>query len=332
MADLPHEMTVVEIAAPGGPEVLRPAKRPVPSPGLGELLIKVEAAGVNRPDAMQRRGGYPPPPGASDLPGLEVAGRVAARGPGTFRYKEGDAVTALTAGGGYAAYCVAPESQCLPQPRGLSALEAAGLPETCFTVWTNLFERARLRAGERLLVHGGASGIGTTAIQLGRAFGARVFATAGSPEKCAACVSLGAERAINHRSEKFEEIVLELTGGEGVDVILDMVGGSYVARNLKALRPEGRLACIAVQESPKAEINLLPLLLKRLSIVGSTLRPQGNEAKARIAAGLEREVWPLIEAGQVRPVIDSSYPLEQAAKAHERLESNLHIGKIILTL
>jgi putative PIG3 family NAD(P)H quinone oxidoreductase len=304
----------------------------VPSPGLGELLIEVEAAGVNRPDAMQRRGGYPPPPGASDLPGLEVAGKVLARGPGTFRYREGDAVTALTSGGGYAAYCVAPESQCLPVPRGLTAREAACLPETFFTVWTNVFERARLRAGERLLVHGGASGIGTTAIQLGRTFGARVFATAGSPEKCAACVELGVERAINHRTETFEQVVLELTDGEGVDVILDMVGGSYIARDLKALRPEGRLACIAVQESPKAEINLLPLLQKRLSIVGSTLRPQGAEAKARIAAGLEREVWPLIEAGRVRPVIDSSFPLEDAAKAHERLESNRHIGKIVLTV
>ncbi len=332
MAALPREMTAIEITQPGGPEVLRPAKRPVPEPGLGEVLIKVEAAGVNRPDAMQRKGGYPPPPGASDLPGLEIAGRVVGLGPGANRYRLGDAVTALTSGGGYAEYCVAPEGQCLPVPAGLSMVEAAGLPETCFTVWTNVFERARLKAGERLLVHGGTSGIGTTAIQLGRAFGARVFATAGSAEKCAACVKLGAEHAINYRTEVFEEAVLGLTGGEGVDVVLDIVGGSYIARDFKALRAEGRLVCIALQESPKAEINLLPVLLKRLTLVGSTLRPQSAEAKARIGAALEREVWPLIAAGQARPVIDSTFRLEEAAKAHTRLESNQHIGKIILTV
>ena len=331
MAALPREMTVIEISQPGGPEALRPARRALPEPGLGEVLIRVEAAGVNRPDAMQRRGGYPPPPGASDLPGLEVAGRVAACGPGATRYREGDAVTALTSGGGYAEFCVAPEGQTLPIPAGLSPIEAAGLPETCFTVWTNVFERARLKGGERLLVHGGTSGIGTTAIQLGRAFGARVFATAGSAEKCAACVRLGAEHAINYRTESFEEAVLALTGGDGVDVILDMVGGSYIARNFKALRAEGRLACIAVQESPKAEINLLPVLLKRLTLVGSTLRPQSTEAKARIAAALEREVWPLVAARRVRPVIDSTFALGDAAQAHARLESNQHVGKIILT-
>ena len=332
MAELPREMTVIEITEFGGPEVLRPARRKLPEPSLGEVLIRVEAAGVNRPDAMQRRGGYPPPPGASDLPGLEVAGRVVGSGPGAHRYREGDAVTALTSGGGYAEYCVAPEGQCLPVPGGLSMVDAAGLPETCFTVWTNVFERARLKAGERLLVHGGTSGIGTTAIQLGRAFGARVFATAGSAEKCAACVKLGAEHAINYRAEAFEEAVLGLTSGEGVDVILDIVGGSYIARDFKALRPEGRLACIALQESPKAEINLLPVLSKRLTLVGSTLRPQSIEAKARIAAALEREVWPLIAAGRARPVIDSTFGLGDAAKAHARLESNRHIGKIILTV
>lgn len=330
MAALPREMTVIEIAQPGGPDVLRPAKRALPDPGLGEVLIKVEAAGVNRPDAMQRSGGYQPPPGASDLPGLEVAGRVVSVGPGAQRYRVGDPVTALTSGGGYAEYCVAPEGQCLPVPNGLSMVEAAGLPETCFTVWTNVFERARLKAGERLLVHGGTSGIGTTAIQFGRAFGARVFATAGSAEKCAACVRLGAEHAINYRTEKFEEAILGLTAGEGVDVILDMLGGSYIARNFKALRAEGRLVCIALQESPKAEINLLPVLLKRLTLVGSTLRPQDTEAKARIAAALEREVWPLVAAGRIRPLIDSTFPLVDAAKAHARLESGQHIGKIML--
>lgn len=332
MAELPREMTVIEIAEPGGPEVLKPARRTVPEPGVAEVLIKVEAAGVNRPDAMQRRGGYPPPPGASEIPGLEVAGQVVALGPGAARFRAGDAVCALVSGGGYGEYCVAPEGQCLPIPKGLSAAEAACLPETFFTVWTNLFERGALRAGERVLIHGGASGIGTTAIQLARAFGARVFATAGSPEKCAACISLGAEQAINHRTEVFEDAVLKLTGGEGVDVVLDMVGGSYIARDVKALRPEGRLVCIAVQESPKAEINLVPIMQKRLMLTGSTLRPQSIQAKARIAAGLEREVWPLLGARRVAPVIDSRFALRDAAKAHARLESNQHIGKLVLTM
>jgi putative PIG3 family NAD(P)H quinone oxidoreductase len=332
MATLPREMTVIEITEPGGPEVLKPARRALPEPGVAELLIKVEAAGVNRPDAMQRRGGYPPPPGASDIPGLEVAGQVMALGPGASRFRAGDAVCALVSGGGYGEYCVVPEGQCLPIPKGLSAVEAAGLPETFFTVWTNLFERGALRAGERVLIHGGASGIGTTAIQLARAFGARVFATAGSPEKCAASVSLGAEQAINHRTELFEDAVLKLTSGEGVDVVLDMVGGSYIARDVKALRPEGRLICIAVQESPKAEINLVPIMQKRLMLTGSTLRPQSTQAKARIAAGLEREVWPLLAARRVAPVIDSRFALRDAAKAHARLESNQHIGKLVLTM
>ena len=330
MAKPPTEMTAIEIAEPGGPEVLRPAQRPVPEPGLGEVLIEVAAAGVNRPDTMQRQGLYPPPPGASDIPGLEVSGRVVANGPGAHRYEVGAAVCALTHGGGYAEYCVAPETQTLPVPAGLSVVDAAGLPETCFTVWTNAFERARLRAGERLLVHGGSSGIGTTAIQIASALGARVFATAGSPEKCAACERLGAERAIDYLSEDFVSVVKELTGGEGVDVVLDMVGGSYVQRNLAALRPEGRLAQIAFLESSKCQLDLNSLMRKRLSIVGSTLRPQSVESKARIAASLEEQVWPLVEAGLVRPVIDTRLPLDQAAAAHARMEAGQHIGKILL--
>ena len=330
MAKLPTEMTAVEIAEPGGPEVLRPARRPVPEPGLGEVLIEVAAAGVNRPDTMQRQGAYPPPPGASDLPGLEVSGHVVAVGPGAHRYEAGDAVCALTHGGGYAEFCVAPETQTLPVPAGLSVVDAAGLPETCFTVWTNAFERARLRAGERLLVHGGSSGIGTTAIQIASALGVRVFATAGSAEKCAACESLGAERAIDYQNEDFVAVVKETTGGEGVDVVLDIVGGSYAPRNLAALRPEGRLAQIAVQEASKSQIDLFALMRKRLTIVGSTLRPQSVESKARIAAALEETVWPLIESGLVRPVIDTRLPLDQAAAAHTRMEAGQHIGKILL--
>ena len=330
MANLPTEMTAIEITEPGGPEVLRPARRPLPEPGLGEVLIEVTAAGVNRPDTMQRQGHYPPPPGASDLPGLEVSGHVVANGPGARRYEVGAAVCALTHGGGYAEYCTAPETQTLPVPAGLPVTDAAGLPETCFTVWTNAFERARLRAGERLLVHGGSSGIGTTAIQIASALGVRVFATAGSPEKCAACERLGAERAINYRDEDFVGAVKELTGGEGVDVVLDIVGGSYLQRNLAALRPEGRLAQIAVQEASKSRIDLFALMLKRLSIVGSTLRPQSVDSKARIAAALEAQVWPLVESGLVRPVIDTRLPLEEAAAAHARMEAGRHIGKILL--
>ena len=297
---------------------------------MGEVLIEVAAAGVNRPDTMQRQGLYPPPPGASDLPGLEVSGHVVASGPGAHRYEAGDAVCALTHGGGYAEYCVAPETQTLPVPAGLSIVDAAGLPETCFTVWTNAFERARLRAGERLLVHGGSSGIGTTAIQIASAQGVRVFATAGSPEKCAACERLGAERAIDYRNEDFVTVVKEITGGEGVDVVLDMVGGSYVQRNLAALRPEGRLAQIAFLEGSKCQLDLNALMRKRLTIVGSTLRPQSVESKARIAAALEETVWPLVEAGLVRPVIDTRLPLDQAAAAHARMEAGQHIGKILL--
>ena len=330
MATPPAEMTAIEIAAPGGPEVLRPARRPVPEPGHGEVLIEVAAAGVNRPDVMQRQGAYPPPPGASNIPGLEVSGHVVANGPGAHRYEAGAVVCALVHGGGYAEFSVAPEGQTLPVPAGLALADAAGLPETFFTVWTNLFERARLSAGERLLVHGGASGIGTTAIQIASALGARVFATAGSPEKCAACERLGAERAIDYRKEDFVAVAKGLTDGEGVDVVLDMVGGDYLQRNIAALRPEGRLAQIAFLEGSKCQIDLNPLMRKRLTIVGSTLRPQSVESKARIAAALEERVWPLVEAGLVRPVIDSRHPLDQAAAAHARMEDGRHIGKILL--
>ena len=330
MAELPKEMTAVEIAAPGAPSVLRPVRRPLPELGPGEVLIEVAAAGVNRPDVMQRRGGYPPPPGASDIPGLEVSGRVVARGPGARRYAEGDAVCALVAGGGYAEYCAAPEAQTLPAPAALSLRDAAALPETCFTVWTNLFERARLKAGERLLVHGGSSGIGTTAIQIATALGATVVATAGSAEKCAACERLGAERAIDYRAEDFVVVVKELTGGEGVDVVLDMVGGAYVQRNIDALRTEGRLVQIAFLEGAKCRIDLMPLMRKRLTLTGSTLRPQSVASKGRIAAALEATVWPLVEAGRVRPVIDGCFPLEQARRAHARMEGGAHIGKILL--
>jgi putative PIG3 family NAD(P)H quinone oxidoreductase len=330
-AGMPAEMTVIEISEPGGPEVLRAARRPLPVPQAGEILIRVRAAGVNRPDVQQRAGAYPPPPGASDLPGLEAAGEVAAVGPGGSRWRVGDAVTALLPGGGYAEYALAPEGQALPVPAGLDWIRAAALPETCFTVWGNVFERGRLGAGESFLVHGGTSGIGTTAIQIAAARGARVFATAGSPEKCAACVALGAERAIDYRAEDFVAGVREATGGRGVDVILDMVGGDYLARDVKALALEGRLVMIAHQGGAKAEMNFGQVMLKRLTVTGSTLRPQPLEAKARIAAALRREVWPLIEAGRIAPVIEATFPLAEAAAAHRRLEAP-HIGKVVLTV
>jgi NADPH:quinone reductase len=329
---IPGEMRAVEIAEPGGPEVLRPVRRPVPAPGAGEILIRVAAAGVNRPDALQRAGAYAPPPGASDLPGLEAAGDVAAVGPGVARWRVGDAVCALLPGGGYAEYVVTPADHALPVPAGLKMIEAAGICETFFTVWTNVFERGRLVAGESFLVHGGSSGIGTTAIQLASVRGARVFATAGSAEKCAACERLGAERAINYRDEDFVEIVRDATGGRGVDVILDMVGGSYLPRDVKALAPEGRLVMIAFLGGPKAELNFAQVMTKRLTITGSTLRPQSVEAKARIAQALEREVWPLIASGRIGPVMDRTYPLEEAAAAHARMESSAHVGKIVLTV
>jgi putative PIG3 family NAD(P)H quinone oxidoreductase len=325
-------MTVIEIVAPGGPDKLQPRTRPRPEPAGGELLIHVAAAGVNRPDALQRRGGYPPPPGASDIPGLEVAGRVEAVGSGTARWKAGDEVCAILAGGGYAEYVVAPGPQCLPIPAGLNMVEAAALPETFFTVWTNVFDRARLREGETLLVHGGTSGIGTTAIQLARAFGARVFTTAGSPEKCEACRKLGADRAIDYKQEDFAAVIRKETRGRGVDVILDMVGGDYTAKNLDLLAPDGRLVQIGLLGGAKAQINIAPILQRRLTFTGSTLRSRSVEEKGAIARDLEARVWPLLASGRVRPIIDSTFPLERAADAHRRLESSQHVGKIVLVV
>ncbi|MFP4449341.1 MAG: NAD(P)H-quinone oxidoreductase [Rhodosalinus sp.] len=320
-------MRAVEISEPGGPEVLRPVERPVPDPGQGQVLIRVAYAGVNRPDALQRAGAYAPPPGASDLPGLEASGEIVAVGPGVDDRAVGDRVCALLPGGGYAEYVVTPAAHCLPVPQGMALKEAACLPETFFTVWSNVFMRGGLEAGERFLVHGGSSGIGTTAIQLGHAFGARVFATAGSDEKCVACLNLGAERAINYRSEDFVE-VLKAEGG--ANLILDMVGGDYIARNLRALAEEGRLVQIAFLQGSKAEINFAPVMLKRQTITGTTLRPQSDLAKARIAASLRETVWPLLDAGRIGPVMDSEFALEDAAEAHARMESSAHIGKIVL--
>ena len=323
-------MTAVEIATPGGPDVLRPVTLPLPLPGTGEILIRVRAAGVNRPDVIQRKGAYPPPPGASPLPGLEVAGEVAALGPGVTAFNPGDRVTALLAGGGYAEYAVAPVGQCLAVPENLSFVEAASLPETFFTVWSNLFDRAHLQAGETLLVHGGTSGIGITAIQMAAAFGVTVLATAGSAEKCAACVALGATRAINYKDEDFVEATRDATGGRGADVILDMVGGEYVARNLKACAPDGRIVQIAFLGGAKVTLDLMALMRNRITLTGSTLRPREIAFKAAIADQLRQRVWPLIATGRIRPVIDSVFPLADAAQAHARMESSAHIGKIVL--
>jgi putative PIG3 family NAD(P)H quinone oxidoreductase len=330
MAELPPSMTAIEIARPGGPEVLQPANRPVPQPAEGEVLVRVAAAGVNRPDAMQRAGMYPPPPGASDIPGLEIAGEVVALGRGAAGVKVGDRVCALVTGGGYAEYCTAAAALCLPVPGGLAMSQAAALPETFFTVWTNVFQRGRLAEGETILVHGGASGIGTTAIQLARAFGARVLVTC-SADKREACRNLGAELAIDYRSEDFVALAKEASGGRGVDVILDMIGGDYTTRNLETLAVEGRCVQIALQRGPKVEgFSLLPIMLKRLTLTGSTLRPRSVAEKAAIAAELRARVWPLLERGQVAPVMDSSFPLRQAAEAHARLEGGRHVGKIVL--
>jgi NADPH2:quinone reductase len=332
MPDVPARMTAIAISAPGGPNVLVPEERPVPQPGEAELLVKVAAAGVNRPDVMQRMGQYPPPKGVTDIPGLELAGEVVAVGPGVQRFKVGDKVTALVAGGGYAEYCAVPEPQALPIPAGLSLIEAAAMPETFFTVYPNVFERGALKAGESLLVHGGSSGIGTVAIMLGKAFGARVFATAGSPEKCEACRKLGAEIAINYKSEDFVAVAKKATADKGVDVILDMVGGDYIDRNYDVAAVEGRIIQIAFQASPKATVDFRRMLGKRLHHTGSGLRPRSVADKGKIAQALEQKVWPLVGAGKVKPVIDSTYPLAQAAAAHERMESSQHIGKIVLTL
>jgi putative PIG3 family NAD(P)H quinone oxidoreductase len=324
-------MIAIEIAGYGGPDVLKPVRRPVPQPGPGEVLIEVAAAGVNRPDILQRQGGYRPPPGASDIPGLEVAGRIAGLGEGVSGWRMRDPVTALVAGGGYAEFCAAPAPQCLPVPKGLDEVKAAAIPETFFTVWTNVFDRGRLKAGESFLVHGGSSGIGTTAIQLAHAFGARVFTTAGSPEKCAACVKLGAERAIDHRREDFVAVIEAATGGKGVDVILDMVGGSYINRNLKILALDGRLVQIAFLEGAKAEIDFGPIMMRRQTITGSTLRPRSVAEKGAIAQSLREKVWPLLNSGRVAPVMYKTFPLAEAADAHRLMESSHHIGKIVLT-
>jgi NADPH:quinone reductase len=325
-------MIAIAIAKPGGPEVLVPVDLPVPTPGFDDVLIRVSAAGVNRPDLMQREGKYPPPPGASEIPGLEVSGTVTACGAGVERWREGDRVCALVSGGGYAEYCVAPGAQCLPIPSGLDVVSAGGVPETFFTVWANVFERGRLRDGETFLVHGGSSGIGTTAIQMAHAFGARVFATAGTEEKCLACRGLGAELAINYKTEDFVAVLINFTDGRGVDVILDMVGGAYFGRNLDLLALEGRLLQIALLHGSKAEINLVRLLRQRLTVTGSTLRARTVDEKAEIAKALERAVWPLVEAGRIRPVIHATFPLTQAADAHRLMESGSHIGKIVLTV
>ncbi len=328
--DLPATMTAIAITEPGGPMVLKPERRAVPRPGPGEILIRVRAAGVNRPDVLQRQGAYPPPPGASDLPGLEAAGEVAAVGEGVRRWRVGDRVTALTPGGGYAEFCLVHETNALPIPHGFTFTEAAAVPETFFTVWHNVFQRGALQSGESFLVHGGTSGIGTTAIQLAKAFGATVFATAGSAEKCEACTRLGADRAINYRDEDYVAAVKEATGGKGVDVILDMVGGDYIGRNYDSAAVDGRIVQIALLGGPKASADFSKLMIKRLTHTGSTLRPRTVEFKAGVAAELERKVWPLLSARKVAPVMDMIFPLREAWRAHERMQEGEHIGKIVL--
>lgn len=332
MAALPAQMTAIAIRSPGGPEVLTAELRPVPKPDDGETLIKVAAAGVNRPDVMQRMGLYPPPPGAPDIPGLEIAGEVVACGTGVTRWKEGDRVMALVVGGGYAEFCIAHESHALPVPAGLSLTEAAAIPETFFTVWYNAFERGRLAARETLLVHGGSSGIGTTAIQLAAAFGARVITTAGTAEKCEACRKLGADVAINYKTDDFVAVTKQATGDRGADLVLDIVGGDYIDRNYEAAAVEGRIVQIAFQSSSRATVDFRRLMFKRLTHTGSTLRARSVADKGAIARAVEAKVLPLIAAGRVKPVIDSTFPLREAAAAHARMESSQHIGKIVLTL
>jgi NADPH2:quinone reductase len=329
---IPNTMRAVEITQPGKPEVLKIGMRPVPQPKSGEVLIRVAAAGVNRPDVMQRTGHYPVPPGASDIPGLELAGTIVALGEGVKDWRVGDMATALVQGGGYAEYCTAPAPQCLPIPKGMTPIEAASLPETFFTVWSNVFDRARLAPGESFLVQGGSSGIGVTAIQIVKAFGHKVFATAGSAEKCEACVKLGADRAINYKTEDFAAVVKEATAGKGVNVILDMVGGDYVERELKCLADDGRIAVISFLGGTKATINLSEILRRRLTISGSGLRPRSVEFKGAIARNLRERVWPLIASGKIKAVIHKTFALAEAAKAHELMESSQHIGKIVLTV
>ena len=331
MAELPSKMTVIGIKAPGGPDVLVPEERAVPKPGTGEILVKVEAAGVNRPDVMQRQGLYPPPPGASDIPGLEIAGEVVALGANAARWKMGDKVMALVSGGGYAEYCLAHESHALPVA-GLSMVEAAAVPETFFTVWHNVFERGALKKGETLLVHGGTSGIGTTAIMLAKEFGARVITTAGSAEKCAAARKLGADVAINYKTEDFVAATKKATNDKGAELILDMVGGDYIPRNYEAAAVEGRIVQIAFQGGPKAEVNFMRLMLKRLHHTGSTLRARAVADKAQIAKALAGNVLPLFAKGKAKPIIYKTFPLREAAKAHALMETSAHIGKIVLTV
>jgi len=330
--NLPGEMTVVEIAAPGGPEQLKTARRPIPKPGDNEVLVRVEAAGVNRPDVMQRQGRYPPPPGASDLPGMEIAGEVVALGAGVSGVSLGDKVTSLLPGGGYAGYAIAAAPLLMPIPKGLSMVEAAAIPETFLTGWTNLFERGRCKAGDIVLIHGGTSGIGTTAIQLAKAWGARVFATAGSEAKARACEALGAVRGIDYKTEDFVEVIRAQTKGYGVDITLDMVAGSYVQRNLEIAAVEGRVVTISLLGGSRAEINVGMILTKRLTLTGSTLRSRTVAQKAAVADGVRQNVWPLIESGKVKPVIFKTFPLAEAAAAHRLMESSNHIGKIVLTL
>lgn len=329
---VPATMKAIEITQPGGPDVLQLTTRSVPTPAPGEVLIKVHAAGINRPDVLQRKGGYPPPKGASDLPGLEIAGEVVAGDPAAGGLAMGDKVCALLAGGGYAEYCVAPAAQCLPIPAGLSYVEAAGLPETFFTVWSNVFDRGQLRPGESLLVHGGASGIGTTAVQLAKALGHTVYASAGSDERARTVEQLGADLCINYREQDFVEVIREATNGKGVDVVLDMVAGDYINRNIRCLADDGRIVIIAVLGGTKAEVNFTQILMRRLTITGSTLRPRSIDFKADIARSLKDRVWPLLEAGTIKPIIHATFSLDQADQAHALMEAGEHIGKIILTV
>ncbi|KIO48093.1 NAD(P)H-quinone oxidoreductase [Nitrosospira sp. NpAV] len=330
--DDPRAMMAIDIRHPGGPEVLVPTSHPVPQPAKEHILIRVEAAGVNRPDIFQRRGLYPPPPGTSEIPGLEVAGEVTVLGDGTSRFAAGDKVCALVAGGGYAEYCTVHESNALPIPQGFSMMEAAALPETFFTVWANVFQRGKLKAGETVLIHGGSSGIGTTATMLSKAFGATVVVTVGSEEKRGACLALGADLAINYHTQDFVEESKKFTGGKGVDVIVDIIAGDYVARNYKAAAMNGRVVQIGVQNGPAKELNLMTMLAKRLTHTGSTLRSRSIPEKAQIARELEREVWPLLNEGKLRPLVFRVFRLEEAAKAHALMESSMHIGKIVLTI
>jgi putative PIG3 family NAD(P)H quinone oxidoreductase len=332
MSTLPSRMTVIGIKAPGGPEMLVLEERPVTPPGPGEILVKVAAAGVNRPDVRQRQGTYPPPKGATDIPGLEIAGEVVALGEGATRYKIGDKVCALVVGGGYAQYCLAYESHALPVPAALSMIEAAAIPETFFTCWQNMFMRASVKPGDWVLVHGGTSGIGTTAIMLAKAFGAKVIATAGSAEKCEAATKLGADVAANYKTEDFVAVTKTATGGAGANLIVDIVGGDYVDRNYDAAAEQGVIAQVSFTGGPKATANFARLMAKRLTHTGSTLRPRTVAEKAAIARGIEEKVWPLVASGRIKPVIDSTYPLAEVGKAHARMETSLHIGKIVLTV